>query len=107
MQQTKKPSCRKNLSFGSSAIFDAKTRHFPPPPREGFGFIDKISSQLLAGYHHYVARQGTRLTIVCFFAKSERLPSPTNLISHPLDKSLMSGILSSRPFRRTEHRSTK
>lgn len=28
------------MSFGSSAIFVVKTRRFPSPPHEGFGFID-------------------------------------------------------------------
>jgi|GEM_PF-4155394 len=36
----KKAEHTKGLSFGSSAIFTIqKTRHFPPPPCEEFGFV--------------------------------------------------------------------
>jgi hypothetical protein len=39
---TKKAGLREECaSFGSPAIFATKIRGFPPPSREGFGFIGK------------------------------------------------------------------
>jgi hypothetical protein len=38
--KNKKAELTSGSSFGSSAIFcSKKTRRFPSPPREGFGFI--------------------------------------------------------------------
>jgi hypothetical protein len=37
--QNKKAELPGRSSFGSSAIFPAKIRRFPPPSRGGFGFI--------------------------------------------------------------------
>jgi hypothetical protein len=38
-----KTELTKGSSFGSSAIFNFKTRHFPSPSHKGFGFIGKTT----------------------------------------------------------------
>jgi hypothetical protein len=48
LKQIKKAERTKGFSFGSSAVLILKTRRFPPPPYEGFGFI---------GVHQYTGNE--------------------------------------------------
>jgi hypothetical protein len=41
ISEYKKTERTKGLPFGSSAIFNFKTRDFPPPSCKGFGFVGK------------------------------------------------------------------
>jgi hypothetical protein len=45
-RSNKKAELIKGFSFGSSAILLLKTRRFPPPSREGLGFIGKTYNPL-------------------------------------------------------------
>jgi len=42
----KKPTCTKNISFGSSAIFLTKIHSFPSLSHGRFGFIEKLHNIL-------------------------------------------------------------